>query len=98
MYAHSDLATDNVFITFLKKRNSSILQSLFQVIVQNSLDHTTQQSTNFRLTSLKKALMKTMGSMLSPSDQELLSNFPVDIRSTQVLLGATKTVTYTCCP
>lgn len=92
------LATDNVFIAFLKNQNSFILQTLFQVIVENSLGHTTRKSSNFRLTSLKKDLMTTMGNALSASNRELLSNFPVDIRSTRDLLGAPQTVTYACCP
>lgn len=87
-----------MFITFLKNQDSFILQSLFQVIVQNSLEHTTRKSINVRLTSLKNDLMKTMGNTLSPRDRELLSKFPVDIRSTRTLLGAPQTVTYACCP
>lgn len=90
--------TDEVFIRSLEGCNSLLQRSLFQVLVQDSLDHSTRHSSNFRLKSLKDDFAKTMGDNLSFADKEFLRIFPTDIRVARKMLGAPKTVTYACCP
>ncbi len=66
------LTTDRDFIRSLEDCNSFLQQTLFQVLVQDSLDHLTQNSSNFRLKSLKDDFRKTMSNSLSPTEEEFL--------------------------
>ena len=91
------LKADKDFIRSLEGCNSLLQRSLFQVLVQDSLDHSTRHSSNFRLKSLKEDFAKAMGN-LSLADEEFLRIFPTDIRVARKMLGAPKTVTYACCP
>ncbi|KAI9439151.1 hypothetical protein H4582DRAFT_2075806 [Lactarius indigo] len=63
---------DKDFLRSLEGCNSLLQRSLFQVLVQDSLDHTTRSSSNFRLKSLKDDFAKTMGNDLSLADEEFL--------------------------
>jgi len=92
------LTKDKDFIRSLEECNSFLQQTLFQVLVQDSLDHSTRNSSNFRLKSLKDDFRKTMSNSLSPTDEEFLRTFPTDIRVAQKMLGVLKTITYACCP
>ncbi|KAH9009207.1 hypothetical protein EDB83DRAFT_2178868, partial [Lactarius deliciosus] len=92
------LKTDKNFICSLEGCDSLLQRSLFQVLVQDSLDHSTRHSSNFRLKSLKDDFAKTMGNNLSLADQEFLRTFLTDIRVAWKMLGAPKTITYACCP
>jgi len=92
------LMTDKDFICSLEECNSFLQQTLFQVLVQDSLDHSTRNSSNFRLKSLKDNFRKMMSNSLSPMDEEFLQNFPTDIRVAWKMLRVLKTITYACCP
>jgi hypothetical protein len=92
------LAADGQFIRSLQGCSSFLQRSLFQVLVQDCLDHSTRRSSNFRLKSLKEDFRKTTGDKLSVSDEEFLKSFPTDIRVARKLLGIPKTITYACCP
>ena len=97
-YTLLTLAADKQFIRSLQNCNSFLQRSLFQVLVQDCLDHSTRRSSNFRLLTLKEDFTKTMGSKLSATDEEFLKCFPTDIRTARKLLGTPKTVIYACCP
>ena len=66
------LTTDRDFIRSLEECNSFLQWTLFQVLVQDSLDHSTRNSSNFRLKSLKDDFRKTMSNNLSPTEEEFL--------------------------
>jgi len=89
---------DKDFICSLEECDSLLQRSLFQVLVQDSLGHSTQKQGNFILQSLKDDFRKTMSNNLSPADRTCLQSFPSDIRTAWKLLGVPKTVTYACCP
>lgn len=69
------------------------------MLIQDGLDHSTRDSSNFRLKSLKDDFMKTMSSNnLSRADERFLQTFPTDIRVARKMLGVPKTITFACCP
>lgn len=90
------LATDE-FIRSLAECDSLLLRSLFELLVQDTLDHSTRKLSNIRLKSLKEVFRKSRAS-LSNTDEQILRTFPSDIRVARKLLGVPKTITYACCP
>ena len=98
MYTILMWVIDRDFVRSLEECNSLLQRSLFQVLVQDSLGHSTRKKNNFSLQSLKDDFRKTMGNNLSPADEICLRSFPSDVRTARKLLGVPKTMTYACCP
>ena len=92
------LKTDEDFIRSLEGCGSLLQRNLFQVLVQDCLDHSTRHSSNFRLKSFKDDIEKTMGDNLLLADKAFIQSFPSDIRAARKMIGAPKIVTYACCP